>query len=364
MQESEQFENILRRMLDSVSTKVDKREGAVIYDTLAASAAEFQNAYIARDVVQDETFADTASREFLIKRCAERGVTPKLASKAVVQGKFTPANVDVLGKRFSHEDLNYIVTEKIDDGLYYLECETAGSLANGQTGRLIPIDYIGGLETAEIVKVTVFGDDDEDTEVLRTRYFEAMKAEAYGGNKLDYRNKVLSIPGVGGCKIYSGAQWNGGGTVLIVVQASTYGVPDSDFTNTIQEDFDPQHSPGEGAGIAPIGHFVTVVPANETVVNIDTTFTYGSGASWDTVKENVKLAVNEYLTQLNKKWDASEINRDVPNHITVRIAHVESALLDVPGIIDVQNTTLNGKLVNLAVDKDSLVIRGTINGDS
>lgn len=364
MFEDETFETIQRRTLERVSDTRDKREGAIIWDTTAACSVEFQNNYIALDGVLNESFADTASREFLIRHCAEIGIKPKLASKAKVQGKFTPANLDVLGKRFSHEDLNYIVTEKIDDGVYYLECETAGSLANGQTGRLIPIDYIGGLETAEIVKVTVFGEDDEDTEVLRARYFEGRKSEAFGGNKLDYRTKILGISGVGGCKIYSGAKWNGGGTVLIVVQASNYGVPADEFVNQIQEDIDPQDMPGEGEGTAPIGHFVTVVPANNTVVNIETSISYGSGASWATVKENAKVAVADYLLQLNKKWDDSDTNRDIPDHITVRVAHIESALLDVPGIIDVQNTTINGKSVNLAVDKDSLVSRGTINGDS
>ena len=364
MFEHETFEDIQRRTLERVSAKFDKREGSIIYDTTAACSVEIQNNYIAMDSVLLESFADTATREYLIRRCAERGITPKLASKAIVQGSFTPTYLDVLGKRFSHEDLNYIVTEKIDDGVYYLECETAGSLANGQTGRLIPIDYIGGLETAEIVKVTVFGEDDEDTESLRSRYFEAIKAEAFGGNKLDYRTKILGIAGVGGCKVYSGAKWNGGGTVLIVVQASTYGVPTDEFVAKIQEDIDPQDAPGEGEGIAPIGHFVTIVPANETMVNIETSIQYGSGASWDTVKEKVQAAVDDYLLLLNKNWDASDTNQDIPDHITVRIAHIESAMLDVPGIIDVQNTTLNGKVVNLAVDKDSLVTRGTINGDS
>lgn len=358
MFEQETFDVILRRTLERVPAKFDKREGSMIYDPVAACSVEFQNNYIALDTVHNESFADTASRECLIKRCAERGITPKPASHAVVQGKFTPATLGLpYGTRFSHEDLNYTVTEKIADGLYYLQCETAGSDANGVTGRLIPIDYINGLETAEILEVTVFGDDEEDTEALRSRYFEAMKAEAYGGNRLDYKTKVMSIPGVGGVKIYSGAQWNGGGTVLIVVQASNYGVPTDDFIDQIQTLIDPVDNSGEGAGIAPIGHFVTVASANETKVNIETLITYGNGASWSTVKDNVLAAIDEHLVGLNKKWDGTE-------RIIVRIAHIESALLNVPGIIDVQNTIINGSSLNLAVDKDSLVTRGTINGDS
>lgn len=357
MYEHETFERILRRMLELVPAKFDKREGSIIWDATSPAAVEFQNLYISLDGVLNEVFADTASREYLIKRCAERGIKPKLASYAIVKGKFTPATLDIaIGTRYSLDDLNYIVTEKINDGLYYLECETAGSEPNGQTGRLIPIDYINGLETAEILEVTIPGDDEEDTEALRARYFEAMKAEAYGGNKLDYKNKVMSMAGVGGCKIYSGSQWNGGGTVLIVVQDSNYGVPSDEFIDKIQTEIDPETNMGEGEGIAPIGHFVTVVPANNTVVNIETLLTYTGGASWNSVKDKLETAVDEYLNGLNKTWDDND-------QLTVRIAHIESAMLDVPGVIDVQNTTLNGKPLNLTVDKDSLATRGTINGN-
>lgn len=357
MYESETQELILRRMLERVPAKFDKREGAIIWDSTAPASVELQNFYIALDTVLSEVFADTATREYLIKRCVERGITPKPASYAIVKGEFTPVNLEIpIGSRYSHEDLNYIVTEKIDDGLYYLQCETVGSEPNGQTGRLIPIDYIQGLETAQIVEVSIPGKDEEETEALRARYFAAIQAKAYGGNKFDYKNKVMSISGVGGVKIYSGAQWNGGGTVLLVIQDSDYGVPTDAFIDKIQTEIDPETNTGEGVGIAPIGHFVTVVPVNNTVVNIETSLTYGSSTSWTSVKTKVQEVVDTYLNGLNKNWDDTE-------HIVVRVAHIESAILDVPGVIDIQNTTINGQPSNLTVDKDSLVTRGTINGD-
>lgn len=350
---------ILERMLKVVDARFDKREGSIIWDALAPAAVEFENFFYALAAILDEVFADTATRKYLIKRCAERGITPMPASYAIVQGEFTPTNLEIpIGTRYSHEDLNYVVTEKISDGLYNLQCETIGSEPNGQTGRLLPIDHVNGLETANIVKVVVPGEDEEDTEALRARYFESLKSGAYGGNKLDYKNKIMAISGVGGCKIYSGTQWNGGGTVLIVVQDSNYGVPTDEFIDKIQTDIDPETNSGEGLGIAPIGHFVTVVPVNNTVVNIETTITYKTGYSWGSVRDKVHDAVDAYLNSLNKGWDNDDME-----HITVRIAHIESAMLNVPGIIDVQSTTINDSTDNLAVDKDSIVTRGTINGD-
>ena len=355
--ESETQEVIQRRMLERVPAKFDKREGSIIFDSTAPASVELQNNYIALDTVLDETFADTSSREYLIRRCAEHGVTPKPASYAKVQGKFTPATLEIpVGTRFSHDDLNYIVTEKIVDGLYYLQCETAGSVANGVTGRLIPIDYVNGLETAEIIEVSVLGDDEEDTEALRARFFESVRSESFGGNERDYKDKILSISGVGGCKIYGGSEWNGGSTVLIVVQDSAMGVPTDGFISDIQTMIDPEMNTGEGKGLAPFGHFVTVVPVDTTTINIETSIIYNTGASWETIGQKVKDAVDAYLAGLNERWQ----NND---HIVVRIAHLESALLDIPGVLDIQNTIINGVESNFGVDKNSLVTRGTINGN-
>ena len=351
------FNEILQRMLDRVPSKYDKREGSIIWDSTAPAAVELFNAYILLQGVLMEMFPDTATRKYLIKHCAERGITPKPASPATVEGEFTPTNLEIpIGARFSHEDLNYKVTKKIEDGLYELECETLGTIANGVTGRLIPIDYVDGLETANIIDMIIPGEAEESTESLRVRYFASINSEAFGGNKLDYEQKILSISGVGQVKVYSGAEWNGGGTVRCVIVDSDDHVPTEGLVDDVQTIIDPEINAGEGNGIAPIGHFVTIVGAYNTVINITCSMTYKSGYTWDKVKDNVKTAIDNYFASLNEKW--SNLDR-----IRVRIAHIESAILNVEGILDIQNTSINGKEENLAVDKDSLVSRGTINGD-
>lgn len=350
-------ELILRRMLERVPAKFDKREGSIIFDATAPASVELQNFYINLDIVLSETFADTASREYLIKRCAERGITPKPASYAVVLGQFTPSTLEIpIGTRFSHEDFNYAVTEKVQDGLYYLQCESLGREPNGVTGQLIPIDFVNGLQTAEIVEVTILGEDEEETESLRARYFASLKSDAFGGNKIDYKNKVLSISGVGAVKVYSGSEWNGGGTVKVVVLDSDFGVPTETLIEQIQTTLDPESNMGEGVGIAPIGHFVTVVAAYNTTIDIVTTLTFDAGYSYAALKSKIESEIDSYFASLNESWQ--NLNR-----ITVRIAQLESRILNIDGIIDITGTTINGKAENLMVDKDSIVTRGTINGN-
>ena len=143
MYESVTYDLILKRMLDAVPNDVDKREGSIIYDALAPAALELVNMYVQLDNVLNETFADTASREFLIRRASERGITPEPATKAILKGQF---NMDIpIGSRFSLEKLNYAAVEQISAGFYRMECETPGTDGNRQLGKLIPIDYIEGL---------------------------------------------------------------------------------------------------------------------------------------------------------------------------------------------------------------------------
>lgn len=361
MYEDQTFETILRRLLGRVNIQYDSREGSIIYDALAPCAVELQNFFISLDAALSEVFPDTATRPYLIKHCADRGLTPKPACAAIVQGVFTPDTVGVpIGSRFSHEDLNYTVIERVDYGVYKLQCETIGSEPNGVIGQLIPIDYIQGLETAKITEVLILGEDEEDTESLRARYMASINSEAFGGNKIDYEQTILSMPGVGGVKIYSGADWNGGGTVKCVIVDSDNGVPTDELVEQVQTAIDPEMNQGEGVGLAPIGHFVTIVGANETVVNVTTTLDYESGYSWATVKNAVEAAIDSYLKKLNEKWDEHNNNFSY-NGTIVRITHINEAIINVPGVIDAFDTQINGRAENMTVDKDSIVVRGTIN---
>lgn len=70
---------LLNRMLEralSINSNLDTREGSLVWLGNAPAAVELQNLYIQLDTVLNETFADTASRPYLIQRAAERGLSP------------------------------------------------------------------------------------------------------------------------------------------------------------------------------------------------------------------------------------------------------------------------------------------------
>ena len=146
--DNETQDKILNRMLARVNDSYDKREGAIIYDSTAPASVEFQNAYISIDAAIDETFADTASREYLIRRCSERGIVPKAASCAIVTASFKPITVELeIGTRFSHEVFNYSIVNKVDHGVYQLQCETLKSLKKQQKRLMKSLNFGAGDQT-------------------------------------------------------------------------------------------------------------------------------------------------------------------------------------------------------------------------
>ncbi len=351
MFEDQTYETILERMLSRVPAWIDKREGSIIFDALAPAAAELQQAYIDMDMILDETFADTASREMLIKRCAERGIVPEAATKAILKGVFNTAVP--IGSRFSGGALNYIVTEAIDTAVFRMQCETAGSAGNDYLGNLIPIQYIEGLQSAELTELLIPGEDEESTESLRARYFDSLQTQAFGGNIADYKAKTNALSGVGGTKVYP--VWNGGGTVKLVIIDSTFSTPSSELISTVQTAIDPTQNQGQGEGIAPIGHVVTVAGVQNATVSIETAITYKAGWSWDESRPYIEQEIDRYFKELAQTWADSDT-------LIVRISQLETRILNAAGVLDVADTKLNASAANLELDEDEIPVRGTING--
>lgn len=402
MYEHISYESILQRMLDRVPSTMDKRESAIIYDALAPAAMELKLAYIEFDEILNESFGDTASRNFLIRRCAERGIIPKASTNAVLLGEFTPTNIDVIGQRFSLGKLNYTVISKIEDGKYQVQCETAGVEGNQYLGTIIPIEYIDGLETAELTNVLIPGEDDENTESLREKYFNSFNENAFGGNRADYIKKVKSIDGVGGIKV--SRVWNNdirpadmipsaeviewynstvntlsddvkgwlttiftaainkkltvGGTVLItVIDSDDFSKASDTLLKTVQNELDPERNAGEGYGLAPIGHIVTVKTADEVMVDITANITYTNNYSFDVLKSAIESAITDYMRELRKEWENQP-------YLIIRISQIETRLLQLEGIIDITGTTINGDTTNLQLSSSEIpVFNSFMEGD-
>ncbi len=338
----ESYEALMEKKLAMIDDKRDKRQGSVIYDAMAPNAAETAIFYSELQMLENRTFADTATGMDLTRRCQERGIFRKPAVKATFYGTFTNKDGETYtlqkGTRFFLEEYYYQVLFLAEDGKrYVLECETAGACGNSYLGTLLPVSHLEGLAQATLTELRTDGEDEESDDILRKRYIESFSGEAFGGNVADYKQKVGAMQNVGGVKVEP--VWQGGGTVKLVIIDQGFKTPSTEELSQLQNQIDPQTN-GLGNGIAPIGHKVTVVGVTEVGCTIKMNITWQSDADQEQAKLQIKQKIEEYLLELRKGWADT-------NYVVVRSSYLESATLHVEGVLDVQNCTINQQSGNL-----------------
>ena len=142
-----------------------------------------------------------------------------------------------------------------------------------------------------------------------------------------------------------------GGTVLLTILNSDYGVASDTLIQTVQNTIDPAENAGEGYGLAPIGHVVSVKSAKEVTVTLKTKITFDTGYSWSNLQNSIDTAVQDYLLELRKGWADTA-------YLVIRISQIETRLLSIKGIVDIENTKINGSTDNLTLGKYEVPVFG------
>lgn len=361
------YKYLMSWALSFVDDSLDKREGSIIYDALAPFCQVLAGFFMELRGFYQDTFAVTATGEALDNRAAEQGITRYPATCAIKLGYFadgegTPMAVP-MGARFSTvsetSPINYTVVDYYygDNGLYVpgyyqLRCEKPGTVGNQYSGNLVNITFIQGMATAELTTLLHPARDEETDEELRTRYFAALNQKAFGGNIADYREKVMALDGVSAVQVYP--TWNGGGTVKISIVDPEYNPVSEEYIAEVQELIDPENSQGEtgdGLGIAPIGHQVTVVTPEEVDVAVSATLVLRPGYAVGQVQGPIQTALEKYIEELRKGWAQSNDMNEYS--MSMFIARVTSAIINVPGVANVTGVTLNGEAEDITFQENA-----------
>lgn len=353
------FDYLMAQSLAQVPDSMDKRQGSIIYDALAPACYRLAELYNNLRNVYRDTFVETATGEALNYRCAEQGLTRYAATFALKKAYFTnssgePMTISI-GARFATiSDTNPIVyavesahteNDVVLPGYYNLRCETAGVVGNEYSGRLTNITYIQGLASAVMSDLITPARDQETDDELRDRYFEIVNTRAFGGNIADYNQYVRNISGVGDVQIYP--VWNGGGTVKLSIVDTEYNPCSDIFIKTIKELMDPTEGEGQGLGIAPIGHTVTVSTPTNLTINISMTVAVSGGYTSSQLITPISEAINAYFSLLRKEWGVE--SESGAYSLSVFVARIVSAALQVPGVANITNVKLNGSASDIVL---------------
>ena len=337
--ENYEYESLLSEMLSMVPDTIDKREGSIIYHTLAPVAFLLAQQTYMIAYMTDLLFADTAEGEWLDRVTSDFGIDREQATQAVRQiNTFDSAGnaMDVpIGSRFAIQDITLAITEKIADGQFKATCEQAGLQGNAYSGTILPVDNINGLGSAELIAPALIPARDAETDdSLRERFYAATRRQPYGGNIADYEEKTLAIDGVGAVKVFNAVS-QGAGNVGIIIG-------DEQGNRATQTLIDKVQSlmGTNGDGIAPIGHIVTVGTSVDLSVNVIAEIKIRPEASFEVIQPIVAQTITDYIQNIGFTDE------------TVFYAKLIAAILNCSDqIMDVGTVTMNGESENIALNK-------------
>lgn len=349
--ESQTYEVILSRMIARVTAKypnLDTREGSLIFDALAPAALELAVMYTELDNVLNESFVNTASREYILIACEQMGmdISSFDASGGTHKGIF---NVQVpIGSRWNCDLYNYVVTDYLglEDSYhtYKLECETAGTTPNNHTGDLTPItDAPTDLTYAKVTECLIEGENETSDEDIRTAYFEYVNSVATDGNVKQYYRWCNEYDGVGNAKVIP--LWNGDNTVKVSILSSSNRAATPELVAEFQEYLDP-NCEGMGNGIAPIGAFVTVTTATEVPISVSASVKMKEGFT-DT--STIDTALQNYFSQI--AYEKSNIS----------YMSVGATILNVEGVDFINNLRIGGDTSDIILGIEEIGVLGTTN---
>lgn len=363
------FEKIMDRCLgNKILENVDKRPGSIIYDALAPICLELAEAYVKMDIMEEQTFLTTATGINLDKRAFDYGLSRTPATNALRIAEFKKYKMDSDGN-FVHDDKGNKILIDMDitegarftlpedssitfeyigktDGYNILKCEQTGTKGNEHVGTILPLIPIKNLIEAKITSTYKPAEDEETDEELRRRVVDSINYSSFGGNIEDYIEKVNAIDGVGNTKVFPAWQYNG--SVLLSIVDPIFNPITDEFAKNLKEQIDPDEDTGQGVGMAPIGHYVTITTPAKKYVNVSMSVELMNTVTLETIKEDIERKISEYFETVRKSF-GQNVN------LTIYRARIIEKVLELKEVLNVKDVALNGNFTDVTFIDEGLI---------
>lgn len=268
---------IRARQLARLPADLSTIEGSFPRDPIDASTPEFAQVAVALDRALDLGFAETTFGSRLEQRVSESGLERLGAVAATGTLRFTgtvgtaiPLGTRVATAATTQTAAQVFATTAaaevgaggtVDVAAAAEVGGTAGNVAAGQLVFLLaPITGITGVTNPS---AATGGTDEETDAALLARYLQAVRSPSAGGNRADYTNWALAVPGVGGVAVSfpgEGSPAVADGNVRLSLVGSDKAPASLAVQDAVLNDIvDPRrHGPYEAEAFAISGFGVTV----------------------------------------------------------------------------------------------------------
>lgn len=335
-------DEIRDELLSYMSDEYAKEKGYWLWEILKACACGISDLTDMLESAANKLYAEKCSGDELddyvenwsyIKRKAATRATGWVSFTAGDEGGTVPA-----GTYVTNGTVNYITAQDI----YIPPGETVSTDATaavyGSVGNCEAKSINKAVTSIEFVKAVTNesaftgGEDYEDDESLRERYYEAMRKRANAGNRAYYEELAKECDGVGQAYCVPCPNDVPGTADIYVVNMDGGNVAEG-VIESVQAYIDPNRN-GDGEGKAPIGAKVTVKDPEKCDVDIDCTTVLYEGYEAKDVEAEIRKRLEEYM-------------REAFDERILRYNRVGKCILECDGVKDYTELKVNGKEENI-----------------
>ena len=321
--DTKSFEELREEVLENISDRYSKIEGSYTSDIVAGVCRELEK--LSKNIASLESaiFVTADSGEYLIRRCADYGITRKLATAAVITVTVTADTDTVLKSGAELTDSNGKVFFELTQATELTaSVPTAVTAVCTSTGKLsIPENSIRFVNSVSGIVITneaqISGTDDETDEALFRRLQFRLQNQPGCGTAADYKRWALEIPGVGYARVKVGA-----GEISTFIADDDCGPVSSAQISAVMANFDEKR---------PLGAVVGVSSATVRSASIAATVQLFDGYSLQEVQAAYEDMLHSCIGEI-----AFDDRTDV-----LTIARLSHYLMSIDGVEDITAFTLN-----------------------
>jgi uncharacterized phage protein gp47/JayE len=344
----ESANDIHERILDKAPSNISVVEGDMFWNSTRPSAEEIARVKnIEMQNVIKTGFIQSTYGEYLDLLGDHYGLTRKSAIKAIHNIQFT----GIIGTTISQDkivatpatdgnesiEFKLLESKTIDEtgiAIVQAKCLTDGTIGNMRNGNITVLETsINGIKEVTNIALVLEGVDTESDDDFRNRIFIKIRTPSTSGNKYDYLNWALSVDGVG--KALIKPLWNGNGSVKVVITDYNGRTPTESLMTTVHDLIEEKR---------PIGATVTVSGIQETNINIVADLILEIGYSDVDINAAIETKLKEYFAYINLAVN------------TLRYHRIINIILDVSGVTDYNDITINGVRENLILGDENIPI--------
>lgn len=338
---------ILEEILKEIPNEYEKSKGYFLWDILKAISISIKNILSNVTFVASKLDINNLEGNELEKFINQRtGIERKNATYSTCTITVNGNGNIKIGDLFETEGLiqfKSLENKTINEtGTINTQCVSSGKIGNVSANSIkkMPIT-IQGISSCINSHSAVGGYDAESDIDLKNRYFERLREPATSGNIYHYKRWAKEVEGVGDARIIP--LWNGNNTVKTIIINNERLPADDELINKVQEYIDPEIT-GAGKGQAPIGAFCTVASAKAKNINISVKAMFSKNSNKEQIKNKVIENIKLYLKEIAFIKD------------TLSYAIIGSKILDIEGVIDYSQLTINNQTINIECDEDEVFV--------